>query len=159
MKIAVTGHRPNKLGGYSVEAFSRLVQFASAVLRFYQPELVYTGMALGWDQAVAQACVDLNIPFIACVPFKEQESRWPEESQRRFRDLCAKAKEVVVVSGGEFSAAKMQVRNEYMVDHADGVVALWNGSSGGTGNCVRYAQNEGKDVRVVWQSWGRFQRK
>ena len=156
MKLAFTGHRPNKLGGYSETVFTRLVALASATLRFYQPELVYTGMALGWDQAVAQACIETGIPFIACVPFSGQEGKWPDDSQRRFRDLIAKAQEVVVVSEGGYSAAKMQVRNEYMVDHADQLLALWDGTSGGTANCVEYAKGKGLPIRNVWGSWVKF---
>jgi uncharacterized phage-like protein YoqJ len=34
----------------------------------------------------------------------------------------------------------MQVRNEWMVDHCNDLLAVWDGSDGGTGNCVRYAQ-------------------
>ncbi len=43
----------------------------------------------------------------------------------------------------------MQVRNEYMVDRADLVLALWNGTPGGTGNCVRYARTRGVPVFVI----------
>lgn len=31
----------------------------------------------------------------------------------------------------------MQKRNEYMVDLADKVVAVWDGSKGGTDNCEK----------------------
>ena len=37
-----------------------------------------------------------------------------------------------------------------MVDLADKVIAVWDGSKGGTGNCVRYAGKRGKEIiRVV----------
>ena len=32
----------------------------------------------------------------------------------------------------------MQKRNEFMVDNSDLVVAVWNGTSGGTANCLAY---------------------
>jgi uncharacterized phage-like protein YoqJ len=41
-----------------------------------------------------------------------------------------------------------QKRNEWMVDHAQMVIAVWDGSSGGTANCVKYALKQGKRV---WQ--------
>ena len=44
----------------------------------------------------------------------------------------------------------MQKRNEYMVDLADKVIAVWNGSTGGTYNCVKYAEKCGKEIiRIV----------
>ena len=50
------------------------------------------------------------------------------------------------ISEGIYHIAKMQKRNEYMVDKADIVIAVWDGSSGGTGNCVKYAQKVGKSI-------------
>lgn len=36
-----------------------------------------------------------------------------------------------------------------MVDLADMVIAVWDGSKGGTGNCVQYAQKKGKEfIRI-----------
>ena len=40
----------------------------------------------------------------------------------------------------------MQVRNEYMVNLADKVIAVWDGTSGGTGNCVAYAEKKKKEI-------------
>jgi len=43
----------------------------------------------------------------------------------------------------------MQKRNEYMVDNADIVIAVWDGTKGGTCNCVRYAKKLGKDIVII----------
>src|SRR3546814_15540871 len=92
-------------------------------------------MALGWDTAWALAALDLGVPLTAAVPFCGQEKSWPAESQRRFHSILERAAAVEIVCPGGFAAHKMQTRNEWMVDHADGVVALWDGSTGGTANC------------------------
>jgi len=39
-----------------------------------------------------------------------------------------------------------QLRNEFMVDAADVLAAFFDGSPGGTANCVRYASKIGKRV-------------
>lgn len=96
-------------------------------------------MALGVDQDFAQISIELAIPFTAALPFIGQEDRWPESSRKYYEWLLERADDVVVVSPGGYSAAKMQVRNEWMVDNCDHLVAVWDGSEGGTGNCVRYA--------------------
>jgi len=80
MILSGTGHRPDKLGGYSDSAFDNLVKIAEDYLKESKPDKVISGMALGWDQALAEACVNLNIPFIAAVPFKGQESKWYQSS-------------------------------------------------------------------------------
>lgn len=153
MIISVTGHRPDKLGGYSDKVFSKLVSLAEQVLDKYNPEKVLTGMALGWDQAVAQACINKNIDFIACVPFLGQEGNWPEESQIKYKQLLSRASEIIYVSDPGFSAEKMQIRNEYMVDHSDLLIALWNGSKGGTKNCIDYAKRVGKPGFNWWNKY------
>ena len=44
----------------------------------------------------------------------------------------------------------MQNRNEYMVDKADIVLAIWNGmQSGGTWNTIKYAKSIGKPIRYI----------
>jgi uncharacterized phage-like protein YoqJ len=43
----------------------------------------------------------------------------------------------------------MQKRNEYMVDNSDIVIAVWDGSKGGTYNCVKYAEKLGKKIIVI----------
>src|SRR3546814_11284050 len=86
-------------------------------------------MALGWDTAWALAALDLGVPLTAAVPFSGQEKSWPAESQRRFHSILERAAAVEIVCPGGFAAHKMQTRNEWMVDHADGVVALWAGRS------------------------------
>lgn len=153
MIVAVTGHRPNKLGGYCGPANDKLRHVAKEMLRSHDPSLILTGMALGWDQAVAEACHELKVPFVACVPFEGQESAWPQGSQQRYHQLLAAAKQIVVVSPGGYFAAKMQIRNEYRVDNCQYLVALWDGTSGGTGNCVKYAEEAGKHWINLYDYW------
>ena len=41
------------------------------------------------------------------------------------------------------------LRNRYMVDHADIVLAVWNGGPSGTGQTVWYARETGKPVWIL----------
>ncbi len=148
-----TGHRPEKLGRYGSLTSIKLYDFARRYLETYRPDRFISGMALGWDTACARACVSLGIPFIAAIPFVGQESQWPESSRRIYADLLACAERIETVSLGGFNAKAMQRRNEWMVDLADGVLALWDGSSGGTCNCVKYAQRVGKPMTNLWDYW------
>ena len=36
-----------------------------------------------------------------------------------------------------------------MVDNADKVIAVWDGSKGGTYNCVKYAEKQNKEIIVI----------
>ncbi len=161
MIVAGTGHRPDKLGGYNPTVQRALEHFALAVLTQKRPLGVISGMALGWDQALAIAAVRLGIGFVAAIPFEGQEKRWPASSQAAYNTLLKAASMVHVVTdraavsahpGG--IAGVMQARNEWMVDQSQGVLALWNGDrSGGTFNCVQYAKAGRREVINVWPLW------
>lgn len=161
MIISVTGHRPNKLMAHGKPAYpgtfsyDRLVSLSMKALSSYQPDKVISGMALGFDMAIAQAAVHLDIPFVAAIPFKGQESKWPKPSQDYYWALLDHANEIEYVNEEGYAAWKMQRRNEWMVDHADAVIAMWNGTSGGTENCVKYAKERCKNVINFWDVWER----
>lgn len=148
--VAFTGHRPDKLGGYgSVNPFRDRLKEKLArrltELRVEHSDLCcISGMALGFDQWAAKVCLDLKIPFTAAIPFAGQESRWPAESQAVYRALLARAVDVVVVNKGSYAPQKMQVRNEFMVDRCNLLLGAWDGTAGGTANCVRYATSIGR---------------
>ena len=48
-----------------------------------------------------------------------------------------------------YSPDCMDKRNRYMVDHADVLIAVWDGSPSGTGKTVRYAHQQGKSVITI----------
>lgn len=155
--ICGTGHRPSKLGGYGFFAQSLLIDFATFQLDRLKPKLVISGMALGWDQALAAAAWTLKIPYNAYIPFIGQEFMWPEESQKRYEELLKGAASVVNSCGEGYAAWKMQKRNEDMVNASDLVLALWNGTTGGTSNCVSYASKNGVEILNVWDEWEQYQ--
>jgi uncharacterized phage-like protein YoqJ len=111
-------------------------------------------MALGWDQALAEACVLEGVYFDAYVPFLGQESVWPKASQERYKYLLGKADLINYVCEPGYAVWKMQARNDKMSLDADVMLALWNGTSGGTYNCIKSAQSVyEKPVLNVWDRW------
>lgn len=152
--IAGTGHRPNKLGGYSRKANNHLVDLAVFGLQQLKPDVVISGMALGWDLALAQAAWELRIPIHAYVPFIGQESQWPADAQEFYQYTLALCEKTVIVSEGGYSAWKMQIRNEAMVKAANHILAIWDGSSGGTANCVKFAMKCKKPITNLWPIYG-----
>lgn len=196
--FAGTSHRFGpKLGGYSQASHDRVFRVAMRVLKGLQVKLsgphselgeflggivapyetgnnplihVISGMALGWDQMLALACVELGIPFTASVPLRGFQMRWPERSIEVYESLLEEAASVVYVDEledakykklnrfmkpGLYSPIKMQTRNVHMVDNCDALLALWDGSSGGTGNCIQYANQVGKPWRNFWDFYSK----
>lgn len=157
-KLMVTGHRPTKLGGYGDEAFNRLVRVAGAQLRALKPDVVLTGMALGWDQAVATACAMLGIPYHAYVPFTGQERLWPLSSRQRYHRLLQGASKVIPVSQEVpttkgHAAGLLLDRNVAMVEDASECLALWDGTGGGTAHAVKECRDLGVYVTNCYLAW------
>lgn len=152
MILAGTGHRPDKLGGYEQDVFDRLVALASRRLESKKPELVISGMAMGWDLALAQAAKDLGIRYHAYIPCLGQDSLWSDDWKRRYRHLCHKADDYRLITIN-YSPAAMQKRNERMVEDSDVLLALWNGSPGGTANCIDFAEKNGCLIENLWDLW------
>src|SRR3990167_8058668 len=127
LKTMITGHRPNKIGGYNkitpLRAWVRKsILDVLTELDKREPVTGMSGMALGADQDFAEACITRKLPFIAAIPFVGQESMWPPESQSWYQYLLGIAREKVIVCEGSYQAWKMQKRNQYMVDWCDVVI-------------------------------------
>ena len=159
MILTATGHRPDKLGGYGNDrAFRNTVTLATVTLERLQPDKVIAGMAQGWDTAVAGAALLLGIPLVAALPFEGYWKRWEGAAKQRLLLMLKLAAEVVVVSPGGYTPKKMQDRNEWMIDRGDYLITLFNGSQGGTRNCLLYRRDHKPDMPVenLWDTWLTF---
>lgn len=159
--VVATGHRPDKCGGFTTPARLLLKQIAIDWLAALNPRGAVSGMALGWDTAIVEACLHLGLPYVACIPFPGQESQWPSSSRRIYHEYLRKAANVIVCSSGPYSRYKMQIRNERMIDMAleygpgsnnSILLAMWNGTSGGTENCLLYARTRMETINA----WSHF---
>lgn len=119
---------------------------------------VIQGMALGVDQMVAEAAflarerglaLGIKITVEAAVPCANHPCKWPIRSQVRYQSILLKCDKVTMVSSLPYTNSCMQKRNEYMVDNCDLLIAIWDGSAGGTSNCVRYARSIGAQIEVI----------
>lgn len=159
-KYAVTGHRPDKLFTsfpYSMENYEKLRKFAQMVVQQLPKDaVVISGMALGWDMAIAEACTDLGIPFIAYVPCRGQENVWRDDRWKsKYHALLALAMEVKILEE-KYTYGCMNRRNAAMSDDCDELISLWNGDlKGGTFDCIKYhtTTHPHKKVTNFWKAW------
>ena len=165
MIICGTGHRPDKLGGYGQGVRGKLISVAVKALYDLTAgtwkkgtiPTVISGGALGWDQAIADAALQKSYNLHFYLPFEDFDRKWPDESRKHLKYQMVRAEEygglVKYISEPGYEVWKMQRRNEAMVDAADVVLALWNGTPGGTANCIRYAEKVGKKIVNVWDEF------
>jgi uncharacterized phage-like protein YoqJ len=165
--IAFTGHRPNKLWGYNEDRpeydrlFEILINTIEKIIQEHPEEkdfILVNGMAIGVDQLACAASyvvreklkkVGKNIMIEAAIPCLHQEAKWPARTQGEYHALLRQVDKITYVHKGEYNYFCMNDRNKYMVDKADYVIAVWNGSAGGTGNCVKYAQSKNKNIIMI----------
>jgi uncharacterized phage-like protein YoqJ len=153
MIISFTGYRLQKCGGYQLPnpTYNYVCQEIENLLKELKPEAINSGMANGVDQWAAVIAHRLQIPFNAIIPFEGQEINWPKESQQAYHLLRKLAASEVIVSSGGYSNFKFQVRNQYLVDHCDLLIAVIKPqeTSGGTYNCLQYAKSVSREMITI----------
>lgn len=162
MNVAGTGHRPPKLGlGYTSKDNDVLRTFARQELEKCQQVMgrpittVISGMAQGWDMALAEAALDLGLGLNAAVAFDGAEAKWPAEAKERFRSILSRADLVSYVSDPPYAAWKFAKRDRWMVEECHSLLALFDPAErkSGTGITVAYAEDRGVPVHNVWAAW------
>lgn len=146
LTLGVTGHRLHLLPGYAGASSQRLrstlLELAMDRLEDWCPDLVITGMATGWDMAVAAACMFRNVPFHAYVPFKGQEKLWSDIDKQMYFSLLDEAEAVRIFSPVPTNTA-YHVRDQAIVDDSSRMLALLlpDKPNSGTALTIRYADN------------------
>lgn len=143
MVIAFTGHRPNKLDSDYRLSGPKVIQIRSdivknlAVLPAVSEFIV--GGALGIDMLAALIACEFNVPYTVAVPCLNQDAKWNPACKSMYAAILERARKVYYVSNTPYDSICMQKRNEWMVNNCDTLYAVWDGSNGGTGNCIKYA--------------------
>lgn len=144
--VSGTGHRPSKLVGHETAIQLRTFDY----LYELKPDEVISGMADGFDTYLALAALELDLPLTCAIPFRGHRSK---VSQDVYDFIVAHAKRVVYVCDEPYKGPwQFQTRNEWMVDSSTRLASCWDGTRGGTYNCIRYAVKVGRQIDVVWGS-------
>lgn len=152
MIIGVTGHRDAGQKPGELDSFARL--FVVRVISRGATEII-TGMALGWDIAVAEAADWAGVPFCAAIPFPGQSSRWNDADKALYDRVCALASKLVYTSSIPGTSAYLK-RDRWIVDHCEELHALDSGRRSGSHTTVLYAEEIGRKVVPLWDDWVRF---
>ena len=157
--ISDTGHGPQKLGGfdwYASKGLDRLKDLAVAALKQYQPGKVFSGMMPGWDTGLALGALELNIPLVAAVAYKDLDQHWPPKQQKVYRSILDQAEEIVVINEGLESYSDFYDRNTWMLEWSNLILALWDGKNGYTYKFIKLAQAKKIQVVNLWRSWKKY---
>jgi uncharacterized phage-like protein YoqJ len=140
--VAITGHRPEKIEDpIDVKVFLRR-EFERLA-----PDRVIQGCASGVDLWAGEMAIHMGFDVTSAKPWKGFKPRKADRELYEF--VINNSKEVVDVT--EYIAYPgpwvYQERNKWMVDNANLVLAVWDGTAGGTKNCGDYAMK--KNIPII----------
>lgn len=163
--VAFTGHRPEKISGYGskpAEVEQTIRRAAAAEISSLAAEGAMEflcGMAPGFDIWCGEEVLNLRrngaIPpetrLTAVIPYRGFEHSFAEEAwRRRYTDLINGADSAVFLAE-EYSAGCFNVRNDYLVERSELLVAYFEGYAGGTAYTVHRALSRGGKVINLFQ--------
>ena len=158
MTVCFTGHRPKSFSFGFNEQHPQCIKIKELIAKEienlivnYSADTFYTGMALGVDTWAAEAVLALKskypfIKLIAAIPFPNQSSTWSNDNKERYDNILRQCDSKAITSL-TYHQGCMSLRNEYMVNHSNIVLAVFDKTkSGGTASTVRYAEKQGKTI-------------
>lgn len=148
-RACFTGHQPEKLQ-QTETVIRRMLERERLKATDSGIRVFLSGMARGVDIRAAQIVLRLrsagrDTKLICACLYPGFERAWSRDWQRQYRDVLAAA-DLVKYICPEYSPACFRLRNEWIVDHAALVIAVFNGQPGGTKNTVDYAERTGIPV-------------
>ena len=150
-RCCFTGHRPEKLNEPEGEVKAWLdKQIDQAIADGYMTFI--SGCAMGVDIWAGQIVLRKKaenpaIHLIAATPWPGFARRWNEEWQSQYNDLLHQADLVVNVSD-HYHQGVFQLRNVWMANRSNRVIAYYNGTAGGTKNTIDYAEKKGLELCI-----------
>lgn len=155
-----TGHRPQSLPWGFDEEDKRCVkmkeQLKGEVVKAIENGYTtfISGMALGFDIIAAEVVLELkekhpNIKLVGALPCKTQDKFWKEKDKQRYKNVLNKLDDIRCIYDNYNGKKCMIERNHYMVNNSSLVIALFNGTKGGTKTTINYAKKQGLKIVVL----------
>lgn len=154
-----TGHRPEKLPwGYDERdprCLALKARLDRAVEEAWEKGMRHfiCGMAQGADFYFCEAALALRarrpgVTVEAAIPCEEQASRWPEADRERYFRLVEQCDYETMVQR-HYDRGCMLRRNRYMVDRSAMLIAVYDGTLGGTMYTLQYAMKRKLEIVIL----------
>lgn len=159
MRVALTGHRPERLGFSELDfetpfEWRRIIDWLKDQLLILDATDTYCGMASGCDIAFGIATMEINnetwvkkyydrnkISLHCVLPCKNYNNHI------KWHEILKYGADEWIELADEFYKGCDNVRDQYMVNHCDVLIAIWDGNkSGGVWSTIRKAQKADKTI-------------
>lgn len=144
-----TGHRPEKLDIGENEVKELLLKsIYCAMAEGY--DTFISGMADGTDIWAAETVIGLkknsfNISLICAMPYPNFRIG-KKDADNHLRNYILENSDYRVNVRNHYYSGCFQVRNKWMVDNSNLVIAVYTGIASGTKNTIEYATKQGRNV-------------
>lgn len=163
---AITGHRPTRFPFKYDENNNGCKRIKKRIrdqlIQLYEQDFrqFWVGGALGVDMWAGEILLRLKeqpeyseIQLMIALPFESHDTNWEVRSRRRMAFLIKHSTETVIVGKKEVPPAQnYRKRNEYIVDHADCLLAVYDNDRSirsGTGMTVNYARKKKLPIILI----------
>lgn len=157
--VCFSGHRPEKLPDGGSEC-SQVIRTIKSIL--YKEILdsidngcttFVTGLARGVDLWAGEMIMELKaqgmpLRLVAAAPYRAHGSSFKGKDRFVLGNIFLKADEIVYVCEN-YSRDCMRLRNEYMVDRSDKLIAVVSDYRSGTGQTIRYAERKRLEIKII----------
>lgn len=155
-----TGHRPqNLLWGYAEKGLKFYLfkeKLKETIKNTINEGYIHfiSGMALGVDMVSAELVLELKkqynyITLECAIPCVDQPRKWSEESKKRYNNIISRADKITYVSKQQYFNGCMQNRNKYMINSSSLLIAIFNGSNGGTKCTIQFAKKNNLNIKFI----------
>lgn len=158
-RCAFTGYRPFKMPfGYDEDGETgkkfkkRLLIAIEDLIRQGYLHMI-SGGAQEMDIMAAEAVIELkkkydSVTLELAIPYENQAEEWTEDYRKRWQ-TCVDAADMMTVISHEFTDNCFMLKNHYLVQQADVVLACFDGQDEGTKQTIEYAKEYGCPVVII----------
>lgn len=168
---AITGHRPTRFkfkyneNNTDCKRLKKRLWDQFVLLYEKGVRIFWIGGALGVDMWAGEILLRLKeqpeykeIELMIALPFEGHDRAWDARSKERMAFLRQHSTDTVIVgTAGQDAAGNYRRRNEFMVDHADCLLAVYDNVRSvrsGTGMTVHYAERRRIPVTSIHPDTG-----
>jgi hypothetical protein len=149
-RVGVTGHRTLSDPQVVERQCRTLLQRVHAE----HPSVVAcAALAVGADTIFAEVALALGIPLEGVIPFATYVEDFVAVEERAGYERLAARATIIRLPFGERSNDAYLAAGKWIVDHAQLLVAVWDGAAGrgpgGTADIVRYARERGLELHHI----------
>lgn len=147
------GNNNSKNNFYYSELKSKIKEVVINLIKKESANYFISGLAIGSDQLCASIIIELkkdyNIMLEAAIPCSNQDRFWTNVDKKNYQKILSLCNVKKYISNSTYTKYCMHIRNKYMVDNSNIVVAIWNGKAGGTAQTVKYAKAKNVPIIII----------